>query len=132
MKKVILFFTVITLLSVNNLFAESETNLQKESTMSNMSGMSTKKSSKDVHAMLKVQGNCETCKKRIEKAASGVAGVSSAVWDQKTKELHLNYSSEKTSVAAISKAIAKVGYDTEKDKADKKIYDALPSCCKYR
>lgn len=84
------------------------------------------------HAMLKVQGSCDMCKTRIEKAAMGVKGVSSAKWDAKTKDLHLNYDSAKTNLDAISKAIAKVGHDTEKDKADQKVYDALPGCCKYR
>lgn len=84
------------------------------------------------HAMLKVQGSCDMCKARIEKAALGVKGVSSATWDSKKKELHLNYDSKTTTLEAISKAIAKVGHDTEKDKADDKVYNALPGCCKYR
>lgn len=84
------------------------------------------------HVMLKVQGNCDMCKVRIEKAATGVKGVSSAMWDSKKKELHLNYDSAKTTLETISKAIAKAGHDTEKHKADNKVYDALPNCCKYR
>ena len=87
---------------------------------------------KDAHAMLKVEGRCDMCKKRIETAALSVEGVSSAIWDKKTKELHLNFDEKKTSIEAISKAIAKVGHDTEKDKTDKKTYNALPGCCKYR
>ena len=89
-------------------------------------------SSKDEHAMINVQGLCEMCKERIEKAAKGVSGVSSASWDQKTKQLHLNFDSSKTSVDVIGKAVAKAGHDTDKYKADKAAYDALPSCCKYR
>lgn len=84
------------------------------------------------HAMLTVEGNCEMCKERIEKAALSVNGVSSATWNATDKMLHLNFASGKTNLSAISKAIAKVGHDTEKDKADKKVYDALPGCCKYR
>lgn len=84
------------------------------------------------HAMLTVEGNCEMCKQRIEKAALSVNGVSSATWNATDKRLHLNFASGKTDLNAISKAIAKVGHDTEKDKADKKVYDALPGCCKYR
>ena len=72
------------------------------------------------------------CKKRIETAALNVEGVSSAIWDKKTKELHLNFDEKKTSIEAISKAVAKVGHDTEKGKTDKKTYNALPGCCKYR
>lgn len=81
---------------------------------------------------LKVQGNCEMCKDRIEKAAKGVTGVTSAVWDQTSKILQLQLDPAKTSSDAVSKAIAKVGHDTEKHKASKEVYDALPGCCQYR
>ncbi|WP_283686174.1 efflux RND transporter periplasmic adaptor subunit [Dysgonomonas sp. Marseille-Q5470] len=87
---------------------------------------------KSEHAIINVQGLCEMCKERIEKAAKGVGGVSSASWDQKTKQLHLNFDASRTSVDAISKAVAKAGHDTDKYKADKATYDALPGCCKYR
>lgn len=89
-------------------------------------------SSKMQHAMISVQGNCEMCKDRIEKAAKAISGVSSANWDQKTKQLHLNFDPAKTSVDAVSKAVAKAGHDTDKYKADKATYEALPACCKYR
>ena len=36
-----------------------------------------------------VNGNCELCKKRIEKAAFSVSGVKSAVWDIDTHQLNL-------------------------------------------
>jgi Cu(I)/Ag(I) efflux system membrane fusion protein len=72
------------------------------------------------------------CKERIEKTAKNTSGVSSAIWDIQTKELHLHYDFEKTSPDAVAKALAKVGHDTEKYKADKAVYDALPECCKYR
>ncbi|MFA6913218.1 MAG: heavy metal-associated domain-containing protein, partial [Proteiniphilum sp.] len=84
------------------------------------------------HAMLAVQGLCEMCKDRIEKAAKSVSGVTSASWDIKTKQLHLNFDPVKTSADAVAKAIAKAGHDTDKYKADKATYDALPACCKYR
>jgi mercuric ion binding protein len=86
----------------------------------------------DEHAMLGVQGLCEMCKERIETAAKGVEGVSSAMWNIEKKELHLNFNPHQTNLDAISKAIAKAGHDTDKDKADQAAYDALPSCCKYR
>lgn len=101
--------------------------------MSSMQGDSKQgMTTKSEHAMINVQGLCEICKERIEKAAKGVSGVSSASWDQKTKQLHLNFDPVKTNVDAISKAVAKVGHDTDKYKADKAVYDALPECCKYR
>ena len=84
------------------------------------------------HVMLTVQGLCEMCKDRIEKAAKSVSGVTSASWDIKTKQLHLNFDPVKTSADAVAKTIAKAGHDTDKYKADKATYDALPACCKYR
>jgi Cu(I)/Ag(I) efflux system membrane fusion protein len=84
------------------------------------------------HSMLKVKGNCETCKSRIEKAALSVKGVRSASWDARTGTLHLDYDSKVTNLNVISKAIAKVGHDTQLDKADLKTYNSLPGCCKYQ
>lgn len=43
---------------------------------------------------IKVSGNCESCKTRIEKAAK-VDGVSKATWDAKTSVLTVVYNPEK-------------------------------------
>ncbi|MDR0866121.1 MAG: cation transporter [Candidatus Symbiothrix sp.] len=86
----------------------------------------------DTQIDLKVQGACEMCKERIEKAAGEVPGVSSATWDLETKELHLNFDPDKTNPDAIAKAIAKAGHDTDNYKADDAVYNALPHCCHYR
>ncbi|HCA98448.1 MAG TPA: copper chaperone [Porphyromonadaceae bacterium] len=84
------------------------------------------------HAMLGVKGSCEMCKDRIEKAAKSVEDVTFASWDMEKQELHLNFDPDKTSIEAISKAIAAAGHDTDKDKAPDEVYNALPACCKYR
>lgn len=84
-----------------------------------------------IETELKVKGKCDMCKETIEKTALSIDGVSSAVWDMKAKKLKLSFDSEKTSVEVISSAIAKVGYETEIDKAEPKAYKALSSCCKY-
>jgi len=84
------------------------------------------------HEMFNVSGNCEMCKERIETAAKSAKGVLSAVWDDKTKQIHVELDSKLTSVDDIQKAIAKVGHDTEKFKADDSTYKALPECCLYR
>ena len=81
---------------------------------------------------LKVEGLCSQCKTRIENAALGIEGVTKAEWDVDTKILALEFDSAKTKLDNISKAIAIVGHDTEKDKADDEVYDSLPGCCKYR
>lgn len=84
------------------------------------------------HAMLKVQGNCDMCKSRIEKAAKSVNGVSFAIWDSKTKMLHLNYDRNKTTLDIVSKAVSAAGHDTDRHKSDDKVYNSLPECCQYR
>lgn len=79
---------------------------------------------------VKVWGNCESCKQRIEKAAK-TDGVTRAVWDIKTKMLSITYDPKKTTSDNVQKQIAAVGHDTEKFKADDKAYTKLPGCCKY-
>lgn len=83
------------------------------------------------HDMLKVSGNCEMCKSRIEKAAKGVSGVISAKWDVDAKVIHLDFDAKVTSKEQISKAIADVGHDTELHQAADAVYDGLPGCCLY-
>ena len=80
---------------------------------------------------IKVSGNCETCKARIEKAAK-VDGVTKADWNTKTKMLTLVYNPSKVKSDDVQKKIAAVGHDTPKFKATDKVYNALPGCCKYR
>ena len=79
-----------------------------------------------------VSGKCEMCKARIEEAAKSVKGVAIAVWDVKTKKIKVEYNDNLTNPYAIQKAIALVGHDTEKVKANDKTYNSLPDCCKYR
>ena len=80
---------------------------------------------------IKVQGACGMCETRIEKAAK-LDGVSKADWDKATKTLTVVYDPSKVTNDDIQKKIASVGHDTEKFKADDKVYDGLPGCCKYR
>lgn len=80
---------------------------------------------------IKVSGNCEMCKARIEKAAK-TDGVSKAEWNIKTKTLSATFDPAKTNIETIGKKIASAGHDNEKAKADIKVYKALPGCCQYR
>lgn len=89
------------------------------------------KKSKNAKRTVEVQGNCEMCKKRIEKAAFSVSGVKSATWNPSDKQLHLILNEEKTSDVEVQKAIAKVGHDTEKVKATDEDYEKLHTCCAY-
>lgn len=86
------------------------------------------------HTMIAdVQGACEMCQERIEKAAMSVAGVSMAHWDIESKELHLNYNPKLASLDDISKRIAEVGHDVgTRFIANDEVYNALPDCCHYR
>lgn len=79
----------------------------------------------------KVWGNCDMCEKKIEKAASKVKGVTKADWNKETKIMTLTYNPEVTNVEEVQKAIAAVGYDTEKVKATDKAYNKLDGCCQY-
>jgi copper chaperone CopZ len=78
----------------------------------------------------KVLGNCEMCKDRIEKSIKE-EGASSAAWDSKTKMVTVTFDPSKTSIDKLAKKVASVGHDTEKYKADDKVYAALPGCCHY-
>ncbi|MCW3464194.1 heavy-metal-associated domain-containing protein [Chitinophaga nivalis] len=79
----------------------------------------------------KVAGNCNMCKKRIEKAATAIPGVKQAVWDVNTKMMTVTYDAAKTAPAAVQKQVAAAGHDTEKAKAADAVYSQLPGCCRY-
>jgi Cu(I)/Ag(I) efflux system membrane fusion protein len=81
---------------------------------------------------IRVEGNCEMCKDRIEKAAGAVSGVETATWDMDKKMLHLTYSRSATTLDAIQQAIAKAGHDNGKYRAPDEVYNNLPECCLYR
>lgn len=89
------------------------------------------KKNKNAKANVEVKGNCEMCKKRIEKAAYSVTGVKSAVWHSEDQQLHLVYNEQKCSATDVVKAVAKAGHDTKDIKADKEDYDKLHECCQY-
>ena len=78
-----------------------------------------------------VNGNCEDCQKRIQKAAYSVPGVKSASWNIETHQLSLIINEEKTSALAVKKAIANVGHDTDEVKATNEVYEKLHHCCLY-
>lgn len=80
---------------------------------------------------IEVKGNCDQCKKRIEKAAYQVKGVKMASWDMDSHQLRLIINEEKTSLDAVETSIAGVGHDTPNHKAANEVYDNLHHCCKY-
>lgn len=90
----------------------------------------TSNQNQSVKSEFRVSGLCGMCKTRIEKAAK-VEGVTSAVWDNKTMLLKIQYIPSKIKLETIHQNIAKAGHDTEKVKADNAVYNNFPACCKY-
>ena len=119
MKKVRFFITAIlaVVMGVNS-FAQMHDH-------SKMAGMSSTKTE-----TIKVWGKCESCQARIEKAAK-IDGITKASWNKDTKVLTLVYDPSMVNSDQVQKSIAAVGHDTEKYKAEDKIYNSLPSCCRY-
>jgi periplasmic mercuric ion binding protein len=75
-----------------------------------------------------VKGICDECKERIENAAD-IKGVKKCTWNKDTKIATVVFDDKKTTISAIEKAIAYIGYDTEHEKANPVGYKKLPECC---
>ena len=97
----------------------------------NSSDLAKQKKSKNAKYVTEVNGNCEQCQKRIQKAAYTVDGVKSAAWDIETHQLSLILNEGKSSLLDVKKAVAKVGHDTDEVKSEDKDYESLPTCCQY-
>ncbi|NGY36141.1 metal transporter [Flavobacterium sp. XN-5] len=95
------------------------------------SAQAQEKKNKNAKYTVAVNGNCEMCKKRIEKAAYGTSGVKSAIWNVDTHVLDLVVNEQKTSLLNVEKAVAKEGHDTKGVKATQEQYNSLHGCCMY-
>jgi mercuric ion binding protein len=100
-------------------------------TIVGFSAQGQEKKNKNAKYTTEVNGNCEQCQKRIQKAAFSVPGVKSASWSIETHQLTLIVNEEKCSLSDVKKAIAKVGHDADDVKATKEDYDNLHFCCQY-
>ena len=89
------------------------------------------KKNKNAKYVTEVNGNCEQCQKRIQKAAFSVEGVKSAVWNIQTHQLSVILNEEECSLLDVKKAIAKVGHDTDEVRAKDEDYESLHHCCLY-
>ena len=89
------------------------------------------KKNKNAKYTIMVNGNCEQCQRRIQKAAFSVDGVKMANWNIETHKLEVVINEEKTSVAEVKKAVAKVGHDAEETRSTQETYDKLHHCCQY-
>lgn len=87
---------------------------------------------KNAKILLEVEGVCNMCKKRIEKAALNTKGVKYANWNVTTHELMVIIDERKTSKSSVCQSMAQVGHDTKEIKASQEAYDKLHPCCKYR
>ncbi|HLV46545.1 MAG TPA: heavy-metal-associated domain-containing protein [Flavobacterium sp.] len=96
-----------------------------------ISAHAQEKTNKNAKYQIEVKGNCEMCKKRIEKASFKVKGVKSATWDIDSKQLSLIIDENKTSVNKVEKAVASVGHDTQNIKSTEEDYTNLHTCCQY-
>lgn len=86
--------------------------------------------SENMTTKFKVYGNCGMCEKRIEKAAK-MEGVSLADWDVDTKILTVTFDPARIKPGQLHKAVAAVGHDTDKERADDAVYAKLHECCHY-
>jgi copper chaperone CopZ len=93
--------------------------------------LSVAKKYKNAKYTFEVNGNCDQCQKRIQKAAFSVSGVKSATWNIETHQMAVIINEEKCSLMDVKKAIANVGHDSEEVKTTQEIYDNLHGCCKY-
>jgi len=96
-----------------------------------LTAMAQEKKSKNKKVEFNVAGNCDMCKKRIEKAAYAVKGVKSAIWHIDHTDIHLIIDETKCSKEDVAKAIAAVGHDTALVKAEDVVYKKLHDCCFY-
>jgi Protein of unknown function (DUF3347) len=79
---------------------------------------------------IKVYGNCEMCKAKIEKAGAQ-KNVSKVLWSEETNMATITYDAKKTTTDAILKKIALAGYDSDNFLAPDAVYKKLHACCKY-
>ncbi|NBC83772.1 MAG: hypothetical protein GVY19_10365 [Bacteroidetes bacterium] len=78
-----------------------------------------------------VDGVCNTCKERIERAAL-LRGVKYVEWEKTSEQLTVVYRNDKVKPDDVHISIASIGHDTEKVKASDEAYSKLPDCCLYR
>jgi len=78
-----------------------------------------------------VNGVCEMCQTRIQKAALSTKGVKMANWHIESKMLTVLYNPKKCTVTAIKQNIANVGHDSKDIKATNEAYKNLHHCCLY-
>lgn len=128
----ILITTILALVifANNNLFAQCHVNSQNGSNPNSSSASAPQKFEAGTKS-IRVNGKCDMCKARIEKAALSVKGVKHAEWNVNTKMLQVDLKNG-TDIEDVAQAVTAAGHDTEKYIATDNSYGRLPECCKYR
>ncbi|HLC83290.1 MAG TPA: cation transporter [Bacteroidia bacterium] len=80
---------------------------------------------------IKVHGNCDMCKEKIEGSLKKKDGIISKKWDVKTHILSVTYDASKIDIKQIGQKVADAGYDNEYATAKDETYNKLHHCCKY-
>lgn len=83
-----------------------------------------------VEKSVKVWGNCEKCKTRIESACK-VQGVTNPSWNIESKLLTFKVDTAVLSFNYVLKQVARAGHDNEVYFADDYAYSRLPESCQY-
>ena len=86
---------------------------------------------KNVKDVFEVSGNCDMCKNLIETTVKSEEGVKTVRWNMLSKTMKVKFNPNLTSTDEIQKAIAGIGYDTEKYRAEDEVYEELHYCCQY-
>ncbi len=81
---------------------------------------------------VRVSGNCEMCKDRIEGIAARMEFVRKARWDAATEVLTISYRDDKPDMDGVGRALAEAGHDAGAHSAPDDVYESLPACCHYR
>lgn len=90
----------------------------------------TARAQKTQTVVIHTSAECDQCEERLEKGLNYTKGVVFAELDLATQDVTIKYSTKKTDVAALKKAINELGYDADDQKADAAALDKLPACCK--
>ena len=87
---------------------------------------------KNLNETFQVNGNCEMCKKRIEKATLSLNGVKYSNWNNTSSNLSIIFNKKKITIDEIKNKIAESGHDNGDYISSLESYNKLPDCCKYR
>jgi periplasmic mercuric ion binding protein len=73
---------------------------------------------------------CQMCATSVQRAAGGVDGVAGMRVDLDGRTSVVSFDAERTSLAEIEAAIARVGYHANNTLRDEEAYADLPDCCR--